>query len=47
MAKEKKGYILAGLVGAIGGGVVIALATKAVPKIMDRVSGFMEKKMEM
>jgi len=30
-----KGYILAGAAGAVAGGIVVARATKAVPKIME------------
>ena len=29
-----KGYILAAILGAMGGGLVVALATQAVPKMM-------------
>jgi hypothetical protein len=30
----RKGYLLAALVGAIGGGVAVAIATRAIPNIM-------------
>jgi hypothetical protein len=33
-----KGYILAGAAGAVAGGIVVARATKAVPKIMEMMS---------
>ena len=37
MKQEKSllfGYLLAALLGAIGGGLIVAIATRAVPKIM-------------
>ena len=37
-----KRYILAAVLGAIGGGAIVALATKAMPKIM---SGMMQNMM--
>jgi hypothetical protein len=37
-----KGYVLAALLGAIGGGLVVLLATRAIPKMM---SGQMSKMM--
>jgi hypothetical protein len=33
-----KGYILAGAAGAVVGGIVVARATKAIPKIMDMMA---------
>ena len=33
-----KGYILAGAAGAVAGGIVVARATKAVPKIMEMMA---------
>jgi hypothetical protein len=33
-----KGYILAGAAGAVAGGIVVAKATKAVPKIMEMMA---------
>jgi hypothetical protein len=33
-----KGYILAGAAGAVAGGIVVARATKAIPKIMDMMA---------
>ena len=35
---DSKGYILAAILGAIGSGIVIALATKAVPKLMQHMT---------
>lgn len=46
MSKKRKGYLLPGIIGAIGGGLIVALATKALPRTMERISGIMEKKME-
>ena len=37
-----RGYVLAALLGAIGGGLVVLLATRAIPKMM---SGQMSKMM--
>lgn len=31
------GYILAAAVGALGGGILVAAATKAIPKMMSRM----------
>jgi hypothetical protein len=33
-----KGYILAGAAGAVAGGIVVARATKAIPKLMDAMA---------
>jgi hypothetical protein len=33
-----KGYILAAAAGAVAGGIVVARATKAIPKIMDAMA---------
>jgi len=39
-------YVLAALLGAIGGGLVVLLATRAIPKMMSQmVSGQMSKMM--
>ena len=41
-----KGYVLAALLGAIGGGLVIALGTRAIPKMMSNMmSGMMRNMM--
>jgi hypothetical protein len=34
---NRRSYILAALVGAVGGGLVVALATKAIPKMMSKM----------
>lgn len=34
MEEEKKGYIFAAVLGVLGGSIVMALATKAIPKMM-------------
>ena len=34
MEKENRVYILSAVLGALGGGAVVALATKAIPKMM-------------
>jgi hypothetical protein len=34
---DRRGYIIAALMGAIGGGLVVALATKAIPKMMSKM----------
>jgi hypothetical protein len=39
---HRKGYVLAVLLGAIGGGVAVTIATRAIPKIM---SGMMQNMM--
>ena len=45
-----KGYVLAALLGAIGGGIIVMLATKAIPRMMSRMmsemmSGMQQKMM--
>jgi CheY-specific phosphatase CheX len=41
-----KGYVLAAALGAIGGGLIVALATRAIPKIASQVmSGMMRNMM--
>ena len=37
-------YLIAGAIGAVGGGLLVAMATRAIPKIM---SGMMQKMMAM
>ena len=39
---KKKGYILAAALGIIGGGAIVAIATKAIPRMM---SGMMQNMM--
>lgn len=41
-----RGYAIAGLLGVIGGGLFVALATKAIPKMMAQMmSGMMRNMM--
>ena len=41
-----KGYFLAAGFGAVGGGILIALATRAIPKMMSKMmAGMMENMM--
>ena len=41
-----KGYFLAAGLGAVGGGILIALATRAIPKMMSKMmAGMMENMM--
>lgn len=42
MREENKGYMLAAVLGMIGGGIAVVLATKAVPRMM---AGMMRKMM--
>jgi hypothetical protein len=43
---RNKGYILAAVLGAFGGGLVVALATKAIPTMMSRLmAGMMQTMM--
>ena len=35
--RSMRGYALAAALGAIGGGLVVAFATKAIPKMMSRM----------
>jgi uncharacterized membrane protein YeiH len=39
------GYALVGVLGAIGGGLVVAVATKAIPKMMPQIMEGMMRKM--
>ena len=39
------GYILAVLLGAIGGGMLMAVATRAVPRMMSQMMGQMMQQM--
>lgn len=41
-----RGYVLAAVLGAIGGGVVVALATDAIPRMMSRFMQTMMARME-
>jgi hypothetical protein len=40
--RKKEGYVLAAALGAIGGGAIVAIATKAIPRMM---SGMMRNMM--
>jgi CheY-specific phosphatase CheX len=41
-----KGYVLAAALGAMGGGLIVALATRAIPKIASQMmSGMMRNMM--
>jgi hypothetical protein len=43
---DTRGYVLAAVLGAIGGGLLVALATKAVPRMISKMmSGMMENMM--
>ncbi len=43
---RKSGYFLAAILGAVGGGAAVAVATDAVPKMLSRVmSGMMRNMM--
>ena len=42
MKKGNKGYICAAVLGVIGGGIAVAITTRAVPKMM---AGMMRKMM--
>ena len=46
MGTNFKRYILAVILGAIAGGVIVALATKAIPKIMADIMENMMTRME-
>jgi hypothetical protein len=43
---RKRGYLLAALLGAVGGGAVVAIATDAIPRMMSQMmSGMMQNMM--
>jgi hypothetical protein len=45
-SEQRKGYAVATLLGAIGGGLFVILATKAIPKMMAQMmSGMMKNLM--
>ena len=46
MGKGNRGYIIAAALGVLGGGVVVALATKAIPKMMSGMMRNMIRHME-
>ena len=44
-SSSTKGYMLAAVLGAIIGGLVVALATKAIPKMISQTMAGMRQKM--
>ncbi len=42
---SKRGYILAAFAGALGGGIAVALVTKAVPRLVSQIMNRMMSKM--
>jgi hypothetical protein len=42
---DNRGYLLAAMLGAIGGGFAVALLTRAVPKMMSRMMQSMRAQM--
>jgi hypothetical protein len=44
-SSRNRGYLLAALLGAMGGGLVVALATEAIPKMMSRMMPAMMQRM--
>jgi hypothetical protein len=45
VSSSTKGYLLAAALGAITGGLVVALATKAIPKMMSQTMAEIRQKM--
>jgi CheY-specific phosphatase CheX len=46
LISRNKGYLIAVVLGAIGGGLIVALATSAIPKMMSRMmAGMMQNMM--
>jgi cytidine deaminase len=46
LISSRKGYIIATILGAVGGGLIVALATRAIPKIMSQMmAGMMQNMM--
>ncbi len=41
---SKRGYILAAVVGALGGGIAVALVTKAIPRLVSQIMNEMMSK---
>jgi hypothetical protein len=37
VGSQNRGYLLVGILSAIGGGLIVAIATKAIPKMMSRM----------
>jgi hypothetical protein len=44
---HKGGYVLAAVLGAIGGGVLVTLGTNAIPRMMQNMMARMEERREM
>ena len=42
---SKRGYILAAVAGALGGGIAIMLVTKAIPRLVSQIMNEMMSKM--
>ena len=42
---SKRGYILAAIAGALGGGIAVALMTKAIPRLVSQIMNEMMSKM--
>ncbi len=42
---SKRGYLLAAFAGALGGGIAVALVTKAIPRILSQIMNEMMGKM--
>jgi hypothetical protein len=42
---SKRGYILAAFAGALGGGIAVALMTKAIPRLVSQIMNEMMSKM--
>ncbi len=43
---QNRGYVVAALLGAIGGGVLVTIATKAIPKMMSNMmAGMMQTRL--
>jgi hypothetical protein len=40
-----RGYLLVGFLGAVGGGIAVALATKAVPRMLSQIMSRMMSEM--
>jgi len=45
LISRNKGYIIAAVLGIIGGGLIVTVATKAIPKIMSQMMGRMMQNM--
>jgi hypothetical protein len=45
LERNRRGYLLAAMVGAIGGGLIVTIATKAIPKMMSELMAKMMQSM--